>query len=579
MNADRLFALYDRVAEAPDAIGRLRRFVLDLALRGKLVEQDPADEPALGLLNRIDEANDPLAGFNRAKKSRALPPINPREVPFELPSAWQWVYFGNIVDFSAGRTPPRKEPSYWNTGDFPWISIADMEDGKTLRSTKETVSTEARLNVFKREPEPPGTMIMSFKLTIGKIAKLGISAFHNEAIISIRPHVGDLNSYLFKVLPDLARGANTKGAIKGATLNRKSLLTIMVPLPPLAEQCRIVAKVDELLAVCDQLEKARTAREDTRDRLTKASLTRLVAPDIDAPTFRSHARFAVDALPALTARADQIRHLRQTILGLAVRGKLVEQNPADEPADEILERIAAEKVRLLRARKIRRHKSTASLSRIESDFGLPSGWAAARFSDVVTELRTGPFGSSLHRSDYEKGGTPVINPASIQDGKIVPFENMAIGDDTLERLATFKLRAGDIVMGRRGEMGRCAVVEQSEEGWLCGTGSLILRLSNSLYPKYLAMLIGSPNFRENLRGHSVGATMQNLNQSILLKMSIGLPPLAEQYRIVAKVDEFLALCDRLEARITTTDGTRHRLLGALLHNVLASNTKPRPLGG
>ena len=156
---------------------------------------------------------------------------------------------------------------------------------------------------------------------------------------------------------------------------------------------------------------------------------------------------------------------------------------------------------------------------------------------------------------------------------------MAIGDDTLERLETFKLCAGDIVMGRRGEMGRCAVVAQSEEGWLCGTGSLILRLSNSLYPKYLAMLIGSPNFREYLRRHSVGATMQNLNQSILLKMSISLPPLAEQYRIVAKVDELMALCDRLEARIATTDGTRHRLLGSLLHNVLASNTKPRPLGG
>ena len=301
MNADRLFALYDRVAEAPDAIGRLRRFVLDLAVRGTLVEQDPADEPASELLKRIDEAKDRLARFNRAKKSRALPPINPREIPFKLPPAWHWVYLGNIVDFSAGRTPPRKEPSYWNTGDFPWISIADMEDGKTLRSTKETVSTEARLNVFKREPEPSGTMIMSFKLTIGKIAKLGIPAFHNEAIISIRPHVGELDSYLFKVLPDLARGAKTKGAVKGATLNRKSLSTIMVPLPPLAEQHRVVAKVNELMVLCDQLEEARTAREDTRDRLTKSSLTRLNAPDVDVPTFRSHARFAVEAL----ARTDR----------------------------------------------------------------------------------------------------------------------------------------------------------------------------------------------------------------------------------------------------------------------------------
>ena len=156
----------------------------------------------------------------------------------------------------------------------------------------------------------------------------------------------------------------------------------------------------------------------------------------------------------------------------------------------------------------------------------------------------------------------------MQDGKIVPVERMAVGENTLERLATFKLRAGDIVMGRRGEMGRCVVVTEHEEGWLCGTGSLILRLPESLYPKYLAMLIGSPHVREYLGGFAVGATMQNLNQSILLKMSIGFPPLAEQYRMVAKVDELMALCDRLEASLATGDDTRCRLLDTLLYEAL-----------
>ena len=205
---------------------------------------------------------------------------------------------------------------------------------------------EARLNVFKREPEPAGTMIMSFKLTIGKIAKLGIRAFHNEAIISIWSGVAELDSFLFRVLPDLARNATAKGAVKGATLNRQSLARIMVPLPPLPEQRRIVAKVDELMALCDRLEEARAAREDTRDRLTKASLARLSAPGTDVPAFRSHARFAVDALPALTARTDQVKHLRQTILNLAVRGKLVGHDPADEPALELLKRIAIAKSEL-----------------------------------------------------------------------------------------------------------------------------------------------------------------------------------------------------------------------------------------
>ena len=127
-------------------------------------------------------------------------------------------------------------------------------------------------------------------------------------------------------------------------------------------------------------------------------------------------------------------------------------------------------------------------------------------------------------------------------------------------------------MGRRGEMGRCAVVGEREDGWLCGTGSLILRLSDSVCPDYLAMLIGAPEVRQYLQGSSVGTTMRNLNQSILLAMSVGLPPLAEQRRIVAKVDELMRLCDRLEDGLGSTDGTRNRLLESLLQDALAPAT-------
>ena len=151
------------------------------------------------------------------------------------------------------------------------------------------------------------------------------------------------------------------------------------------------------------------------------------------------------------------------------------------------------------------------------------------------------------------------------------MEEMAVGNDTLERLATFKLRAGDIVMGRRGEMGRCAVVAEREDGWLCGTGGLILRLSDTVCPDYLAMLIGSPDVRQYLQGSSVGATMRNLNQSILLAMSIGLAPFTEQRRIVAKVNELMAICDQLQAGLRAANGTRRWLLDSLLHESLASH--------
>ena len=322
------------------------------------------------------------------------------------------------------------------------------------------------------------------------------------------------------------------------------------------------------MALCDRLEAARAEREATRDRLATASLARLNAPDPDPAMFQHDVAFALNNLTPLTTRPDQIKALRQTILILAVRGKLMPQDPNDEPASELLKRIAAEKARLAKSGTIRKRKTSEPAPPGSLAFELPSGWAAAKLSDVLTELQTGPFGSSLHQNDYEIGGTPVINPASMRDGEIVPVERMAVGPDTLERLATFKLQVGDIVMGRRGEMGRCAVVTEQENGWLCGTGSLILRLPQCLYPEYLAMLIGSPYVREYLGGFAVGATMQNLNQSILLKMSIALPPLAEQHRIIAKVNELMALCDRLEASLSAGDHNRGRLAGALLYDGL-----------
>ena len=264
---------------------------------------------------------------------------------------------------------------------------------------------------------------------------------------------------------------------------------------------------------------------------------------------------------------DAIPRLRRFILDLAVRGKLVEQDPNDEPASELLKRIQAEKARLVNEGKINLEKPPTPASPDDLAFELKPKWQAVRISQILVELQTGPFGSSLHQSDYQKGGIPVINPASIKNERLVPIDRMAVGPATLKRLATFKLCAGDIVMARRGEMGRCAVVTRLEEGWLCGTGSLILRLPSCVCARFFVLLIGSPFVREYLGGSAVGATMQNLNQSILLNLIVGLPPLAEQHRIVAKVDELMALCDGLEVARNKREVRQDRLAAASHHQL------------
>lgn len=571
MNADRLFALYDRVADAPDAVARLRRFVLDLAVRGKLVEQDPADEPASELLKRIAAERARLLKAREIRKPRTVAPLDDNGFPFSLPTGWEWTQIAQL-----GVVSPRNQAPADHQASFVPMKLIAAEYGAGHRHETRpwadirkgyTHFAEGDVGLAKITPCFENGKSTVFRNLTGGIGS-GTTELHVVRPVFVTPDYIVLflkSSYFIET--GILRMTGTAGQKRVPT---EYFTGSPFPLPPLTEQRRIVAKVDQLMALCDRLEETRAGREDTRDRLTQASLARLTAPDTDAAAFRGHARFAIHALPALTARPDQVKHLRQTILSLAVRGRLVEQDPADEPASELLEQIAVKKARLLKARKIRKRKPTESLSPPEPAFGLPRGWTATRLSDVVVELQTGPFGSSLHKSDYKMGGTPVVNPASIRNGKIVPVATMAVGTDTLERLANFKLRAGDIVMGRRGEMGRCAVVAEDEDGWLCGTGSLILRLSDSVCAEYLAMLIGSPDVREYLQGSSVGTTMRNLNQSILLAMSIGLPPLAEQHRIVAKVDALMALCDQLEVEVGNADGIRSRLIDSLLHDLLAS---------
>lgn len=278
MNCDRLLVQLDKLLTTPNAVQRLRGFVLDLAVRGALTSRHPSKDCSSELLERIGAERARLIMAGKLKRRPAPAPAQPDEPPFPIPATWDWVRLGQIVDFSAGRTPSRNEPSYWNSGEYAWVSIGDMTDGDILNSTRETVSERAVHDVFGVPPEPVGTILMSFKLTIGKMARLGIPAYHNEAIVAIRPYVSDTDPYLFRVLPVFARQGSTKGAIKGATLNRKSISTIRIPLPGLDEQAHIVTKVAELMALCDRLETSIRTAEDTRYDLLDSLLHETVTP-------------------------------------------------------------------------------------------------------------------------------------------------------------------------------------------------------------------------------------------------------------------------------------------------------------
>ena len=244
----------------------LKKSILQEAIQGKLVPQIAEEGTAQELLEQIRQEKLQLVKEGKLKKSALTDSIIFRgddnkyyeqvgneniditeEIPFDLPENWTWVRFGQYVRMSIGKTPPRGETKYWANGKYPWVSISDMSDYGLVTTTKESVSEYAK-SLFG-EISPVGTLIMSFKLTVGRTSLLNTSAYHNEAIISIYPFVDknyQARNFLFHILPIISNLGDTKDAIKGKTLNSKSLNNLLLPLPPLNEQGRIVAMIELL---------------------------------------------------------------------------------------------------------------------------------------------------------------------------------------------------------------------------------------------------------------------------------------------------------------------------------------------
>ena len=251
---------------------KVKKAILQEAIQGKLTENwrkiATIEESGKQLLDRIIEEHNKklLADWEEAKKKnpKAKKPtpivaseIAEDEIPFEIPENWCWCRLGEIINYKMGKTPPRAESEWWGTKEgTPWISIADMVSDGYINTTKETMSSKSVKEIFNNNISKAGTLIMSFKLTVGRVSILNIDATHNEAIISIFPFIETdniLRNYLFKILPIISQNGETKDAIKGKTLNSSSIYNMILPLPPLAEQKKIVEIIEQMLPLCEKL--------------------------------------------------------------------------------------------------------------------------------------------------------------------------------------------------------------------------------------------------------------------------------------------------------------------------------------
>ncbi|MDC9525953.1 restriction endonuclease subunit S [Pseudoalteromonas sp. Angola-30] len=551
-------------------IKKLRELILELAVRGKLVPQDPSDEPASVLLERIAAEKAQLIKDKKIKLPKALPEISEDEKPFELPDSWEFARFNDLGEWGAGSTPRRGNIEYYN-GSIPWFKSGEL-NSDYISESEEHISELALKETSVRYNNIGDVLVAMYGATIGKTSILSVRATTNQAVCACTPFNGFKNTFLLMLLkaskPRLI-GMGAGGA--QPNISREKIINTVIALPPTLEQHRIVAKVDELMSLCDALEAQTENSITAHQTLVEVLLEALLkAPEQTATPEQATAQFQqnwqrlsehFDTLFSTTASIDT---LKQTILQLAVMGKLVPQNPNDEPAAKLLELIAAEKAQLIKDKKIKKQKPQPEITDEEKPFELPEGWEWVRFASISNEVATGPFGSMIHKRDYIENGVPLINPSHMINSKIKEDLAITVNKDKANELRSYKLFENDIVMARRGEMGRCALVTKREEGWLCGTGSFVLRFNRILSREYILLMFKTNYVRGYLGGESIGTTMTNLNHGILNKMPLLLPPLEEQHRIVAKVDELIALCDQLQARLTDAQTTKFHLTDAIV---------------
>ena len=572
MNASGLLEYYDRVADTAGAIQLLRRFILELAVRGKITSQESSDGTADDLLARIAREHKNLALIkSRCARLPAADTVNDQEIPFTLPSTWRWTRLSAITSY----IQRGKSPVYADTDGTPVISQRCVQWNGLDLSVAKYVTRDSLQKYEEARFLRAGDLLWNSTGTgtIGRVVRLvdpQPSLICDSHVTVVRSTLVDpefircwlRSDHVYAVIENRAIGSTNQ-----IELTAQMVRDQIVPLPPLVEQIRIVAKVDELMAICDDIEDKRAQREIARDRFTSATLARLKAQDGESGMFAVDARFAILSLDVLTTRPDQIKQLRETILNLGVRGKLVSQDPNDESATELLRRSAS-------AGQLSKKSRRAQIAYNEEEpypFLSPPNWTWTRLGSV---------------GDWGSGSTPPRSNPELYGGGVTWLKSGELNDDTAlsgssETLTEVAIRTGSFRLNQPGDVlvamygatiGKAAILADDAvtNQAVCGCTPMAC-----LVNKYLFTFLVSQ--RSEFHAASEGGAQPNISRAKIVSMRFPLPPLAEQRRIVAKVDELMAICDELESLLNARDKHRRRLLDALIAEALESTAVAIPL--
>ncbi|UEG62291.1 restriction endonuclease subunit S [Stutzerimonas chloritidismutans] len=533
------------LAGAPNGIKKLRELILELAVRGKLVPQDPSDEPASELLKRIAEEKARLVAEGKIKKQKPLAEIEEEEKPFELPNGWVWRRFGEVFSLEYGDNLPADKRS--NTGEYP------VYGSNGVVGTHSTCFVDSPCIVVGRKGSAGA---LNLCLSRG-------CCVTDVAYYCIPPSAFSLD-YAFKLFHTLGLDSLGKGIKPG--LNRNEAYELVVAAPPLAEQHRIVAKVDELMALCDRLEAQQADAESAHAQLVQALLDSLTQAS-DAEDFAQNWRRLAEHFHTLFTTEPSIDALKQTLLQLAVMGKLVPQDPNDEPASELLKRITEEKARLVAEGKLKKQKPSPEIGEEEKPFQLPAGWEWVRLGSL-SQVKGGkrlPAGTA-----FAPAKTPhvYIQVTNMKDGTIIDENLKYIDEVTKAAIKQYTISKDDVYITIAGTIGDVGIVPEHFDGMNL-TENAAKIVFQKIDRRWLQKALSSQFAQRQFSDSTNQLAQPKLALHRIAGSVLALPPLAEQHRIVAKVDQLMALCDQLKTRLTQARQLNEQLANTLVEHAVA----------
>jgi type I restriction enzyme, S subunit len=549
-------------------IKKLRELILELAVRGKLVSQDANDEPASVLLEKIAKEKARLIKEHKIKKQKALPEIKVEEVPFNIPKGWQYVRLNDLGEWGAGATPLRGKHEYYG-GSIPWFKSGELVSDYISHS-EEFITDLALKETSLRYNKIGDVLIAMYGATIGKTSILKVQSTTNQAVCACTPFNGIYNVFLLTLFKGYKNRFIEMGA-GGAqpNISREKIIATIVALPPLAEQHRIVAKVDELMALCDQLEQQQTDSNTAHQTLVETLLATLTSAADQGEFIEAWQRVA-NHFNTLFTTEHSIDQLKQAILQLAVMGKLVPQDPNDEPARILLGKIAKEKAGLVKEGKIKKEKPLSEISEDEKPFELPKGWAFARLGNIANRIGSGSTPSG-GQSAYVESGVPFLRSQNVWNHGLELGDVAYITEKTHEKMSNTVVQPNDILLNITGaSLGRCAIYPDNFGEANVSQHVTIIRPTDSTIRLYLHLCILSPYTQRLVWGRQVGMAREGLSKKVLELFEIPLPPLAEQHRIVAKVTELMVMCETLKELLNDAQTTQVQLADAIVEQSVES---------